>query len=107
VIPEIEIWRVANLMLNRYGDEAVAESAKRANELAADADLAGVAARHRRNKATRDHDTARAGTLERRSRGRGGGFAPDAVRSRVEFLECQIRGEEPVIVGFDEPEPLP
>jgi hypothetical protein len=30
VIPEIDIWRVANLMLTRYGDEAVAESA---NEL--------------------------------------------------------------------------
>jgi len=43
VIPEIDIWRVANLMLNRYGDEAVAEGAKRADELAVDADLAGVA----------------------------------------------------------------
>ena len=43
MIPEIDIWRVANLMLTRYGDEAVAESAKRADELAADADLAGVA----------------------------------------------------------------
>ena len=43
MIPEIEIWRVANLMLTRYGDEATAESAKRADELAADGDLAGVA----------------------------------------------------------------
>ena len=43
MIAEIDIWRVANLMLTRYGDEAVAESAKRADELAADADLAGVA----------------------------------------------------------------
>jgi hypothetical protein len=43
VIPEIDIWRVANLMLTRYGDEATAESAKRAEELAADGDLAGVA----------------------------------------------------------------
>jgi hypothetical protein len=43
VIPEIEIWRVANLMVTRYGDAATAESAKRANELAADGDLAGVA----------------------------------------------------------------
>jgi hypothetical protein len=43
VIPEIDIWRVANLMLNRYGDEATTESAKRADELAADGDLAGVA----------------------------------------------------------------
>ena len=43
VIPEIDIWRVANLMLTRYGDAARAESAKRAEELAADGDLAGVA----------------------------------------------------------------
>ena len=43
MIPEIDIWRVANLMLTRYGDEALAESAKRAEELAADSDLAGVA----------------------------------------------------------------
>ena len=43
MIPEIDIWRVANLMLTRYGDEARAESAKRAEELAADSDLAGVA----------------------------------------------------------------
>jgi hypothetical protein len=27
VIPEIDIWRVANLMLKHYGDNAVAESA--------------------------------------------------------------------------------
>jgi hypothetical protein len=43
VIPEIDIWRVANLMLTRYGEEARAESAKRAEELATDGDLAGVA----------------------------------------------------------------
>jgi hypothetical protein len=43
VIPEIDIWRVANLMLTRYGDEAMAEGTKRAQELAADGDLAGVA----------------------------------------------------------------
>jgi len=43
VIPEIDIWRVANLMLTRYGDEALAEGTKRAEELAADGDLAGVA----------------------------------------------------------------
>jgi hypothetical protein len=43
VIPEIDIWRVANLMLTRYGDEAVTEGAKRAEELGADGDLAGVA----------------------------------------------------------------
>jgi hypothetical protein len=82
-------------MLNRYGDEAVAESANRAEELAADG---GLAARHRRNQAARDHDSARAGTLEGRRlpvRTRG---SLDAARSSVEFLECQIRGEEPAII---------
>ena len=43
MIPEVEIWRVASLLLNRYGDEAMAESAKHAEELAEDGDLAGVA----------------------------------------------------------------
>ena len=43
MIPEIDIWRVANLMLTRYGDAATMEGAKRADELAADGDLAGVA----------------------------------------------------------------
>ena len=43
MIPEIYIWRVANLMLNRYGDEAMAEGTKRAEELADDGDLGGVA----------------------------------------------------------------
>jgi hypothetical protein len=43
VIPEIDIWRVANLMLKHYGDMALVESARRADELAADGDDAGVA----------------------------------------------------------------
>jgi hypothetical protein len=34
MIPEIDIWRVANLMLKPYGDEADIESAIRADELA-------------------------------------------------------------------------
>jgi hypothetical protein len=38
-----DIWRVANLMLKRYGDKAEAESARRAGEVAADSDVAGVA----------------------------------------------------------------
>ena len=43
VIPEIEIWRAANLIVTHYGEAAKLESAKRAEELAADGDLAGVA----------------------------------------------------------------
>jgi len=29
MIPEIDIWRVANLMLKRYGEQAEVESARR------------------------------------------------------------------------------
>jgi hypothetical protein len=34
VIPEIDIWHAATLMLKRYGDKAFEESAARADELA-------------------------------------------------------------------------
>jgi hypothetical protein len=43
VIPEIDIWRAAQLMLNRYGDNALAESMVRADELAAADDQNGAA----------------------------------------------------------------
>jgi hypothetical protein len=42
MIPEVDIWRVANLMLRRYGEEAMLESAKRAHELATDGDRGGA-----------------------------------------------------------------
>jgi hypothetical protein len=47
MIPEIDIWRVACPMLNRYGDEADIESAIRAEELAEAGDWAGEAVWHR------------------------------------------------------------
>ena len=44
MIREIEIWRVAVLiMVNRYADEAEAKSFQRAEKLAAEADHAGAA----------------------------------------------------------------
>jgi hypothetical protein len=43
VIREIDIWRVAVLMVNRYADEAKANSDRRAAELATDGDHAGAA----------------------------------------------------------------
>jgi len=43
VIPEIDIWRVANLMLKRYGNNAELESVRRVAELWDDGDPAGVA----------------------------------------------------------------
>jgi hypothetical protein len=38
VIPEIDIWRTATLMLKRYREKALEQSATRAEELAADGD---------------------------------------------------------------------
>jgi hypothetical protein len=43
VIPESDIWRAAQLMLKRYGDEALKESAARADELVATGDHNGAA----------------------------------------------------------------
>jgi len=42
VIPEIDIWRAAQLMLKRNGDKALEESAARADELVAAGDDNGV-----------------------------------------------------------------
>jgi len=43
VIPEIDIWRAAQLMLKRFGGEALKESAARADELVAAGDDNGAA----------------------------------------------------------------
>jgi hypothetical protein len=43
MIPEIDIWRTAQLMLKRYGDNALDESMGRADELAAGDDQNGAA----------------------------------------------------------------
>ena len=42
MIPETDIWRAANLMLKRYGEKALEESAARVDELAADGDHDGA-----------------------------------------------------------------
>ena len=42
VIPEIDIWRAATLMLKRYGDKALEQSRTRIDELAADRDHDGA-----------------------------------------------------------------
>jgi hypothetical protein len=42
VIPEIDIWRAANLMLKRHGEKAVEGSTMRADELAAAGDDHGA-----------------------------------------------------------------
>jgi len=43
MVPEIDIWRIATLMLRCYGDEADIESAIRAEELAEAGDRVGEA----------------------------------------------------------------
>jgi hypothetical protein len=43
MIPEIDIWRAAQLMLKRYGEKALEESTMRADELAAAGDENGAA----------------------------------------------------------------
>jgi hypothetical protein len=42
VIPEIDIWRAATLMLKRYGDKALEQSRTRIDELSADRDHDGA-----------------------------------------------------------------
>jgi hypothetical protein len=43
MIPEIDVWRIATLMLKCYGDEADIESAIRAEKLAEAGDWRGEA----------------------------------------------------------------
>ena len=43
MIPEIDIWRAAALMLKRYGEQALEESAARADELMSAGDDDGAA----------------------------------------------------------------
>ena len=42
VIPEIDIWRAATLMLKRYGDKALEQSDRRVEELTAAGDHDGA-----------------------------------------------------------------
>ena len=42
VIPDIDIWRAATLMLKRYGDKALEQSHQRTDELAAEGDHDGA-----------------------------------------------------------------
>ena len=43
VIREIDIWRVAVLMINRYANDAEANADRRADELETEGDQAGAA----------------------------------------------------------------
>lgn len=52
MIPEIDIWRVALLMIRRYGESAEAESVKRADEFAVIGDEGGATIWRRVTRAT-------------------------------------------------------
>jgi hypothetical protein len=41
VIPDLDIWRAAMLMVKRYGDDAMRGAAARAREFLADGDMDG------------------------------------------------------------------
>jgi hypothetical protein len=87
VIPEIDIWRAATLMLKRYGEKALEESASRVDELATAGDDDGVAIWRRismpsGNSPTQPR-TARSTDLPRhwRARPRSALPLPDSSRS--------------------------
>jgi hypothetical protein len=64
MMSEIEIWRTASLMLWWYGATAQEESARRANEFAADGDPAGEACWRRIiNVIAQLANTTRCGTI--------------------------------------------
>jgi hypothetical protein len=65
VIPEIDIWRAASLILKRYGEKALEESAARVDELATAGDDGGVAVWRRISDAVGQlaNTTARPGPL--------------------------------------------
>src|SRR5207237_107344 len=68
VIPEIDIWRAAYLVLRLYGDNAEVESARRADELWDDGGSGrciSLAAHHRCHRAAHEYDASRAGPLTR------------------------------------------
>ncbi len=41
MIPEIDVWRLAQLMIRQYGDAAVSEARARATDLTEQGDFAG------------------------------------------------------------------
>jgi len=43
MLPEIDKWRAAKLLIDRHGDEAAIAAAQRADEMLADGDLEGRA----------------------------------------------------------------
>lgn len=81
VIPEIDICRAATLMLKRYGERALEESASRADELASAGDDNGVAVWRRISapSGNRQHCPARPGALTRKGKRQPYRDPPDVV----------------------------
>ena len=47
MIPDIDIWRAAMILVKRYGDDATVEAAQRADKLQEDGDHDGAITWHR------------------------------------------------------------
>jgi hypothetical protein len=87
VIPEIDIWRAAQLMLKRYGERALEESAARADELALAGDDDGAVTWRRIMAAItqRANDPARPGALSCPIWGRS---PPMLLYVMIRFIAC-------------------
>ena len=81
MIPEIDIWRAANLMLKRYGERALEESGagRRARRRRRRQRRTDLAPDHRRDRAARKHNTVRPGPLT----GRAGGWVARVPTGRI------------------------
>jgi hypothetical protein len=89
VIPEIDIWRAAQLMLKRYGEKALEESAARADELALAGDDDGATTWRRIMAAGLTPWEARA--TENRLRTRG---PKDGISGQERLKTCYKIGED-------------
>lgn len=47
MIPDVDIWRTAKLMIDKHGDDALIQAAMRADEMLAAGDMDGRATWHR------------------------------------------------------------
>jgi hypothetical protein len=88
VIPEIDIWRAANLMLKRYCEKALEESSTSADELAADGDYDGAVTWRRITNAV----VQLANTVPRRGcRGRAGNYSGRGAERRRTVSRPKVR----------------
>ena len=96
MIPEIDIWRAATLMLKRFGDKALEQSATRADELASDGDHAGADTWrriHGRRRAARQH--RRRGRCTDRTGAETVDLAPAGLLLKTNLIENRAARQPP------------